>query len=253
MPMFLALSGFLLNNEMAQRASVVELWKKYAKRLMGFWWITWAVYAILDYLVMGRFQIFEEFLHFIIFPEYHLWYIPALMLYMAIFLLMKKTGWSNLTILTIAALLTITCYINFEILHNPMDWAGTIPADIYRYYKPHYFLFFVFGYTLKGYKLKHMWHWLPYIIIIAMILIRIWRFYFPTGDLPVVHTWDFYVLNIFLIILILPFFNTNHHFKVDIRVKKYIYYPIMWIGINSLQIYLWHPILKYIIYPHGYP
>lgn len=248
MPLFMGLSGYLIKSKFIVNSSFQNLWSKYAKRLLLSWAIAWFVYAILEFTVAKRFTTIQDLINFLIFPDMHLWYVPALLVYINVLFFFKKMGWPDWKILLLSFVVSILTVYNFEYVHVWTDWYQTIPGNIYRTYRPHFFLFFMLGYSIKTFQLEKKNANILKIGVVLLFGMRFLNFYLPSLNRPM-FTWDFYLLNLFLIVLILPYFNNAYQFDFQIKTKpklKWIYYPIMWIGINSLHIYLWHALLRYV-------
>ncbi|PZU84830.1 MAG: hypothetical protein DI529_10740 [Chryseobacterium sp.] len=80
MPIFLLVSGYLINIERLRRTSFSELIKKYILRLIIPWFIAILVYSIIEY----RYSILQKSIFILYHPYYHLWYIPAFLGYVLI-------------------------------------------------------------------------------------------------------------------------------------------------------------------------
>lgn len=101
-------------------------------------------------------------------------------------------------------------------------------------YKPHYYIFFFLGYYLASFKAdRRLLKSIKYIFLSALIFFIFRVFYFFYLNRPF-YSIDFYCLNIFLIIGCLLFFSSAD-FDIAAGVR--------WIGVNSLPIYLYHPMV----------
>jgi fucose 4-O-acetylase-like acetyltransferase len=247
MPLFLGLSGYLINSKFIELSNYKELWSKYAKKVLLFWGLAWIIYGLMEHFVMGRFYSVQDVIYFLFFPGMHLWYIPALLFYINLLYLFKKMGWHDWKILFFSFALAILSVYNFEYVHVWTDWYQTIPGDFYLNYRPQYFFFFMLGYSIKKFKLEKSTAAYLKLMLPLLIGMRVITFYLPALNREF-YTWDFYLLNIVLIVLIFPYFNQNELFERKLKISKLfriIYKPIMWLGINSLHIYLWHALAKY--------
>lgn len=72
MPMFLFISGYLININRLQTYKFIDIFKYYVKRMIGWWFIAWCIYTCItiDHFTMRN--ILKNFLN----PYYHLWYVP---------------------------------------------------------------------------------------------------------------------------------------------------------------------------------
>jgi fucose 4-O-acetylase-like acetyltransferase len=252
MPLFFGIAGFLVNDSYLEKTTFTQIWQRYGLRIFKPWAIAAFTYYLLEMYFSGEHWTFESAFNFFLFPKFHLWFAAAFMVYVFFFTCMKKLHWSQSLIFITALVVTVISAAHFEYLVPWDTYYNTVPGFIYKSYKPHYFLFFVMGYILKtrtfGPKIIN----LARTLVIGIFGLRLYYFYSVNGlYYPPFITWDFFVLNLCLIILIIPFFNHN---RFDLnsnsnrsRKWKYFYYPFMWIGINSLYIYLWHGIFRYLI------
>lgn len=75
MPLFLFISGYLINLEKSVQLDFAQLIKKYWKRMLLEWGIAWIIYT--SFILFSGIS-FHKLLSMIIHPFYHLWYVPAL-------------------------------------------------------------------------------------------------------------------------------------------------------------------------------
>ncbi|MBC5606376.1 acyltransferase family protein [Bacteroides difficilis] len=68
MPLFFFVSGYLLNTEKLGTLSLSQYIRKYAKRMLGWWFVAWVVYTVsVNLMYSGRvIADYESTLHFII-------------------------------------------------------------------------------------------------------------------------------------------------------------------------------------------
>ena len=255
MPLFLALVGYLLNEKFIETADRKEIWAKYFKKMIIPWMIAWTTYVCLEWYFYDNFTTPLDVIEFFFLPRMHLWFVAAMFAYVYVLVGLKKIHKSNLSILLVSIIVSIFVVLYFEYWHSWTEWDTTFLGDVYKTYKPHYFVFFMLGYCLKPYKLNRMWGWLGKIALAGVIY---WRFVDMSGP-KAFYTLDWYLLNILLIILVLPYvksdlFNQKRILQYPLGIQRtskfvrYCCYPLMWLGKNSLYIYLWHAIFKYFLF-----
>lgn len=75
MPLFLFISGYLFHLEKSAQMGVKELVKKYWKRMLLEWFLAWLAYTSI--VLYGNYS-FHNVMVKIVYPFYHLWYVPGL-------------------------------------------------------------------------------------------------------------------------------------------------------------------------------
>lgn len=75
MPLFLFISGYLLDVNKLTRLSFTELIKKYMNRMLMPWLLAWCIYTLIIY---HQDLSIKNLIHAFVYPYYHLWYIPTL-------------------------------------------------------------------------------------------------------------------------------------------------------------------------------
>jgi len=89
MPLFFFISGFLLNIKKIGLLSPRQFLSKYLKKMLGWWFLAWVIFTpAVNLLMYGHIIADSETIpHFIIrnlvYPWGHLWFIPALFIYIA--------------------------------------------------------------------------------------------------------------------------------------------------------------------------
>lgn len=111
MPLFLFISGYLININKLEKYSFTTLVKHYLKRMLGWWLLACLIY----YIITNRTYSLESFISHIIHPYYHLWYIPSLfcMILISYFVSKKKKKIYLLFGLSISCFL-IYIFFNFH-------------------------------------------------------------------------------------------------------------------------------------------
>ena len=116
MPLFLFLSGYLINTQNLVRYSLISLIKKYWKRMLLCWLIAWVIYTIPYY---NNTDVFSFILYYFINPVYHLWYVPSLfaMIIITYFLLKIVSPQYSRNSLVILALVILLCSYKINFPH----------------------------------------------------------------------------------------------------------------------------------------
>lgn len=259
-PVFLGLSGYLVNHHFIENSSLSQILKKYFKRMLKPWLIACVCYYILD-LIYGWTDFSITSLFRIIFlPSYHLWYVYAMFLYILCIWGLKKINFNNSAIFIISLIISLIWIIFFDFDY---DWSNGTLNLIFLKYKLHYFTFFIFGYSLhelepqKDEILKKIVGWCAFTL----------GFYRITNFLQITQTYyittlDFYIFNFALILFLIPKFESIEFFAIEIQEladakivlkrkwnkKGKILLPILTIGKYSLEVYLWHVMFQYIFF-----
>jgi fucose 4-O-acetylase-like acetyltransferase len=237
MPLFIGLTGYLINPESLRSSSFFDT-------LMRYWWRVLLPFSFAYLFFTGTlvFHAFEEgrisaklLLSFIHTPYYHLWFIPTLMLWVLAF------G-------TLLKLRVPTLYGLIFFLALSLIWATVPKAQQWAFLAPvlskkviYFFSFFLFGAWLrtsgsrKFRALFSQFKILPMVVISAaagLYLINI------GADKSLLKACVWVILNLALIALLLDSATSN------ISAKASVFSDI---GRNSLPIYLWHMVPMFIL------
>ncbi|UYP48447.1 hypothetical protein NEF87_004732 [Candidatus Lokiarchaeum ossiferum] len=259
-PVFLGLSGYLVNHHFIENSTLSQVFKKYFKRMLKPWLIACLCYYTFD-LIYGwtTFSISSLF-RIIFLPSYHLWYVYAMFLYILCIWGLKKIHLKNSVIFIISLFISLIWILFFDFSY---DWSNETLNLIFLKYKLHYFTFFIFGYSLnelepqKDEILKKVVGWGAFTLSFYRI-----TDYLQITQTNYITTLDFYILNFALILFLIPKFESIKFFDIEIleqqdskvvlkrkwNKKGKIFWPIITIGKYSLEIYLWHVMFQYIIY-----
>lgn len=217
MPMFLFISGFLLNLKRMENTTYVDYMKKYIPIAIS-WVIAFIIYFNVP--IIG----FSAFMGIL----WHLWYIPALLTYISVVYLFRK----KMKIHYILALSLIPAIVPSIM---PMDGIlGILRID----FSFEWIFFFFLGVALQNYRVKKQ----DYKIIVPVFL----GVFIATGlmyleDNVLIRGVTFYLQNILLAIVLL----------YTIQTKNYYNKFLNWAGVNSFQIYVWHVIPLHFINAFG--
>lgn len=247
MPLFLAISGFLIEEGNFLKTKLSLLIKKYTKRLIIPWFFASIFFFLFNNykLIITSNSIFEIAFLFLVsllfFPFHNLWFIPALFLFTIFTWILKKKNISDIIILISSLFFVRLIFILLSLSSNPHI---SFIYLIIREYRPQFYFFFFLGYYIRNREIHYRNYSLLRFFVIFLFFLR-GTSYFPAikiaflYDIPV-----FYLLNVFLIL-----FSLNYLIKFDF--KKFS--SIKWSGSNSLPIYLYHPISYTIFFAYNSP
>lgn len=224
MALLIGISGFLLNQQFIEKTNFSNLLKKYFYRLLIPWLIAWIVY----YIIWKEEFSVEAMVMYFLFPLYHLWFVPALLIFIVFTWLLKKFKIQNQIILIISIIISLYWFFiyhsgyidlsSYELLYTYLKRVNRL--------RPYYLCFFVFGLYLRNVHIDFKYFKYICVLVISIFIIRL-LFFFGGTDI----TLDDYVLNFALILFSV----------VLVRKSKFEKFKkIKWIGKNSLPIYLWH-------------
>lgn len=162
MPLFLGITGYFIKQALLEY-SVKEILLKYKDRLIVPFAFAFAFYHIImlynkEFLAVIK-QVFSPY------PYYHLWYIPAVILfilYLKLFDFLAKKDWKvaifSLSAIFIALTLYFETYLQWGLHQN---FVYKILGDKKFYY---FFSYFAFGYLLAQYK-HQLTYWSKYFVV----------------------------------------------------------------------------------------
>lgn len=220
--LLIGISGFLLNQHFIENSTLSELFKKYFLRLLLPWLIAWPIF----YILWDQPISLDKMILLFFFPLYHLWFVPALFLYIILVWIFKKFKLQNHIILIISIVISLTWYFFFL--------SGFFEPDsslkfLYKYFsrlRPYYFCFFGFGLYIRKTEIDLKYFNYTGILVISIFIIRVLFFYSNK-----IITLDFYLFNFALILFSVLLVR---------KIKFEKFKVIKWIGKQSLPIYLWH-------------
>lgn len=229
MPLFIGISGFLINVDKLVGLNLIALINKYLFRVIIPWTIAIVFYFSVSVIQNHNSNIITGLIKAFINPYYHLWFIPGFLNWIVLTWFLKKIKTGDKLLLIIGLLLSLgslilkkypEIYQDFGILKSGIDL-------ILHTFRPYFYFFFVFGLVYRKLELKRP-KMLEYILPLVCFAVVIYLFYHPTELLSIVN---FFIFNCFLLSLVL---------KVSVHNLIRSNMTIEWIGLNSLAIYLWH-------------
>lgn len=228
MPLFLAVSGYLISEASLRRLTVAGMLRKYMLRL-GFPYLVasaaFFVYEHHEAMLDGTLSALTV-LDAVRYPFHQLWFVPVwlasiVVLYAALRLRVP------VPVLTVAA------------LGMSLAWLALFGQDRVgpEYLRPFgdKRVFYLSGYLFLGFCLRNRWgplseRWTIRLLAIPLFAAYMATFYVPCPQaLPAL---SFTLLNVVVAYAGLSFFARARSLRIE---------PLNWMGQESLAIYLWHP------------
>lgn len=226
MPLFIAVSGFLIDFDRLKKISYRQLFEKYFYRII----IPWILAVTVYYLITAPKGFHPQYyINGFIHPYYHLWYIPAILFYVFLTALTVKIDISSKFLIVISLSISLVGYFAYLRPSSLSLFSNTFILTFCQTFRPQFYCFFCFGvYLRSNRKLLNINTFLLLLLSCVSIVSYILNFFNPNLILCIT---SFYTLNIFLVILLVKVVTINKLPRVEF---------LEWIGINSLPIYLWH-------------
>ena len=253
MPLFFALSGYLISQPRLASQGLTALLRKNFFRMLVPWFIAWAAYMVLWYFdpTVSYQPRPATLLKYLVFPGYHLWYVPALLAFILLLRLLvqfRLPAWAVLVFsLALAAVWLgwlvpggqseggVSGLIARALSRSDLlaSWAHYLEGKnvllrISGVYRPHLFCFFCLGFFLRNRPFVVNRTALMLALTAGALLLRI--HHFATANQPF-YSIDLYLLDLMFIPAV-----------ISLLAKKNPSFTgwLEWIGKNSLPIYLWH-------------
>ncbi len=160
MPVFIFITGFLLKEKYVKGVPFSEFMTRYNRRLIIPWLIASVIYLVINAVV--RKQIVWSAttgIEFFLYPFYHLWFIPGLLIMMALLWLIVNRRVNFIAVLIISLLLSVAWFSYLK--HQQLDRTVLYWIGDKRFYI--YFFFYVLGFyfrnhsTVDFYKRVPLW------------------------------------------------------------------------------------------------
>ncbi|MHC0440903.1 acyltransferase family protein [Flavobacterium sp. 3-210] len=234
MPLFIGISGYLLNINTISQLSINDLFKKYFLRIILPWIIAVISYYIISCILGTDLLSITKFKNFILPPFYHLWFIPGFLSWILLTWFLKKLFKNYNIILILGILISIifmTLY-QYPLIYIHISFFNKIFSILIPTFRPYFYVFFLIGNIYRNKTLRK-----PRLIeiILPFIFLGIVVYLF-FNNILILSILNFFLLNFFILNLCL---------KLAIKDSLFESKSIQWLGINSLGLYLWHvlPIL----------
>ena len=231
MPLFMGISGFLLKESAFQYG-----YRSYMKRMCNRLVIPWLIASVI--FLPFKLSAPEAQLHFtdIIYPYYHLWYIPSYLIGATVCYIIIKHKIPVLPVLCVFAIITMLWYNIYRdtpiaVTKLPLYWLGDKRLFAYLF-------FFITAFSLRNNLIKI--YLTPFVLLIikAIAFISITFFLFKNfSSLYIV--WPYMLFNTLLVIFVLVFIAPQ-----KILQNKFL----LLANEQSLGIYLYHPLILTTIY-----
>jgi fucose 4-O-acetylase-like acetyltransferase len=222
MPLFLAITGYFIKDKNLKQ-TFGTLLTKYNKRLLTPYIIAFLVYTCSYlYFSIGMNQLhIRHIIGSVIYPFYHLWYIPAVLLFVFYTKIINKNKALIIFAFVVASVVSIVWYAYGDHLNNSFPLIKYMGDKRFYYY----YSFFLMGYILGRNTIQIKTE----ISLISCITIPLLNYFFVLPPLLNAILW--YLFNIFLINLTV---NTCHKLAI---INSNI---VIRLGQTSLPVYLWH-------------
>jgi len=229
MPVFIAVSGYLLNYRWLLDVGFKQVFIKYKNRIIIPWMIALFVYFLFHQVQRDQAQFIDDILREMLFPFYHLWFIPGFISWL---LMVRYLGRSKLlmsNIFIISLLLSLVTYIfvknifSLSFIHS----ENMLIRFIHETIRPYYFVFFVLGICIKEIKSRFETIRLYNILIVSLVTYIVCV---ATSDRIAIAIF-YYLFNLTLITFVLV-----KAARDSFPSARWI----EWLGVNSMGVYLWH-------------
>lgn len=235
MPIFLFISGYLVNVQKLEKESLPGLFRKYFFRLIVPWTVAVIIYSLIEY----KYNILGKGFYILYHPFYHLWYIPAFLSYIFCTYFLVKL---NIKIKTIVlALLPLTIFLNFIYISPGVNsyFDSNLISNISNLFRPQFYFYFILGIFFKNnlkiinkYKLLYL-----LIILLLSFFVNILMFYAQINNFnKLISVVTLIIQNSLIGLFVVKFLNTDLSLLTDKKIGLFI----SWLGKESLGIYLWH-------------
>ena len=237
MPVFIGLTGYLVNAEALRRSSFLETMTRYWWRVLFPFSFAFAFFSgVLAYHAFDETRVtLSLLLSYIHTPYYHLWFIPTLVLWVLAFSVVLKRR----VPLFVTMLLFLLAALIWGSVPKSEQWAFIAPLLSKKVI--YFFGFFVFGAWLrtsaseKFRSLLNDFKVLPITLILACASLYLLKIGI---DKSLFRATIWVVLNVTLITFLIDAATSNTKTKASLVSN---------IGRNSLPIYLWHVVPLFVL------
>lgn len=232
MPVFLAVSGYLLKSSAFKHGIWVYLQRLF-HRLVIPWLIATAFY--IHFSFKGR-RLVDFTLTDILYPFYHLWYVPAYIIGVLICFTVVKLRIPAIIILILTGAFTIVWYDIYRSTYLAVEQQPLYILGEKRFYA--YQVFFFLGFALRNGLIQIKIPALLLVIVAAVAFVAsVIMVYSNASDYTISVPYMFF--NLCLVLFLLLYFAPLELFQHPL---------ILLINRQSLGIYLYHPMVIFIIY-----
>ncbi|HBS5605132.1 TPA: acyltransferase family protein, partial [Klebsiella quasipneumoniae subsp. quasipneumoniae] len=223
MPLFLAVTGYFIKDKNLKQ-TFKSLFTKYNTRLLTPYAIAFLAYTCsYFYLSIGISKIhIKHIVGAIIYPFYHLWYIPAILLFISYTKIINKNNRFIFGAFIISTIVSITWYAYGETLTSSYPLIKYLGDKRFYYY----YSFFLLGYILGNDTIVSIR--VDVSLILCLIVPLLKHFINPS---PLLDAMFWYLFNLSLINLTVTTCRKSLIINENLLTK---------LGKTSLPVYLWH-------------
>lgn len=237
MPLFMAISGFLIKQERIRQLSFGELIKKYLYRLIIPWLLAFVFYNCIVYgsqiLSFG----FPELIEKVIYPYYHLWFIPALLVMIICLWFIEKYRVNPMVVLLTSLAITMIWFAWFQWIDKRLMQESLFYKFLGDKRNFIYFFFFYLSYVLKNYRRDLLGYFSLKKLVVTIVVVTplLILSNYMKGDpiRPYYYTFFYLLFNVPIIFLVLSYL-------IGYRIKSRI---LQFSNDYSMVVYLYHYII----------
>jgi fucose 4-O-acetylase-like acetyltransferase len=170
MPLFIGISGFLLNKKFMIGNNIKNILLKYTRRVIIPFLICLSVFAVLNHF--NELNI-RNLLGYIFLPQVWLWYIPFIIFTTFLVIIFLKLNVSDREILIFCCLISLFWIIFYYLILTPSNPFNIFEKINYTY-RPEYICFFAFGYYLRNNEINIEFVQLSYFSLMVFSIYRVY-------------------------------------------------------------------------------
>lgn len=225
MPLFIFISGYLINMRKIITLSGKGVLKKYWSRMLREWMIALLVYTSL--LCVTQSVSLKQLILYILMPYYHLWYVPVLFL-------MILSAW----IIERKIIDKTQRLLFFLVLSFFLIGIYNVGYSVFAEYRLHYFFFFYLGVVCKNINYPHCCRvsYLGGAFLLFLCIVLIFKLF--GLDYSDYRIYFLLPLNIALCVWVIVPLIGNNSLSSD---------TLQYLGKESLHIYLWHVLIIFVL------
>lgn len=245
MPLFMAISGFLIKQERLRKLSFGGLIKKYLYRLIIPWLVAFVFYNYIVYGSQLRYFDFAELVEKVIYPYYHLWFIPALLVMIVCLWAIEKLRINPGVVIITSLVVTTAWFAWFQWIDKQLMQESIF----YKYLGDKrnfiYFFFFYLSYVLKNYRRDLLGFFNIKKLITAIVIITpllILSNYIKGDPIrPYYYTFFYLLFNVSIIFLVLSYLigykikNSILQFSNNYSMVVYLYHYIILVMLHDFM------------------
>ncbi len=237
MPLFMAVSGFLIKRERLQKLSLSGLFHKYFHRLIIPWTVAFVFYNVMVYGVELFNLTLIEWVEKLIYPYYHLWFIPALLFMIFLLWVVEKLQIPPLAVLLGSLCITVLWFAYFQWIDLQLAQQNLFYHFLGDKRSVIYFFFFFLSYSLKNFKQGWLgaidFRKLAIILLVLTPLLVVSNYLKGNPIRPYYYTLFYLLFNVTIIYTVL-----SH--LINVKIKNAI---LQFSNNYSMAIYLYHYII----------